>query len=155
MEPGVRAHLMSRHPFFTGFNRMELEEMSLEDELFRIYERRAKIIQEGEEEQALYIILSGHVSVFKATPEGGSAHIVEFRSGGIFGEFSLLRNGKRTSSVVAIESTHVCRLTPDRINAFGPKLEIKARNQVLKLVVRRYENLCQKYIDVLCQAGPV
>lgn len=60
------------------------------------------IITEGEEGDALYIILNGQVKVHK-----GETEIVRLKNGDHFGEMALVDRAPRSASVTAVESTRL------------------------------------------------
>jgi signal transduction histidine kinase len=68
------------------------------------------LIREGESGEALYMIWSGRVVVFKGDLESPS--ILGFRGAGeIIGEMALLENRPRFATIVAIEETRMLRLS--------------------------------------------
>ncbi|KMP11861.1 hypothetical protein UZ36_02765 [Candidatus Nitromaritima sp. SCGC AAA799-C22] len=141
-------HLLGISPFFTDFTEAEREELAKDSSGFVDYREDASICHEGDIDRSLFIILSGGVLVYKKTSDGEVA-IVNLKAGSIIGELSLLRKGKRVSSVKATEKTMAYKLTPEQIKRMSIRLQIKIKSQVLKLVIRRYENLCEKYSELL------
>jgi CRP/FNR family cyclic AMP-dependent transcriptional regulator len=140
----IRTHWLEMSPFFASFTETEREELARDSSGFSTYNENSTLCIEGDVDQALFIILSGEVLVFKNTPNG-EISIVKLKTGSIIGELSLLRKGERISSVKAIEKTMAFKLTPEQIKNFNLQLQIKIKNQILRLVIRRYENLCEKY----------
>jgi PAS domain S-box-containing protein len=69
---------------------------------------------EGDESQDLYILLSGHLEVFK-----GDKKISEITDpGSVFGEASSLLGGKRTATVKAEETVQVLRIPKTEVDHF-------------------------------------
>lgn len=60
------------------------------------------VINEGDEGDALYVILMGQVKVHK-----GEAEIVRLKNGDHFGEMALIDRAPRSASVTAVESTRL------------------------------------------------
>ena len=65
------------------------------------------LIVEGQEGDSMFIIVEGKVDVLLKNPEGINVVIADKRSGGFFGEMSLLTGKPRTASIKAKEDTTV------------------------------------------------
>ena len=87
------------------FNILSQDEKSSLAEHF-VIRRHAKnsiIINEGDETNSLYIILSGRVKVYLNDDTGKEVVLNVQDSGGYFGEISLLDGGSRSASVMTLE----------------------------------------------------
>lgn len=69
------------------------------------------IVREGEKADALYIIESGAVEVYREPSPGQCYSLGVLRPGSVFGEVALLLNRPRTASAVAVTETQ-CRVMP-------------------------------------------
>ncbi|MBY0572364.1 MAG: Crp/Fnr family transcriptional regulator [Undibacterium sp.] len=76
----------------------------LEHAIFRSFPRNAIIINEGDETDSVYFIISGHVRVFLADANGNEASIGVLKAGDYFGEMAL-EPGSRSASIMAVEAT--------------------------------------------------
>jgi CRP/FNR family cyclic AMP-dependent transcriptional regulator len=68
----------------------------------RSFPKNAVIINEGDETDSLYILLSGRVKVFVSEEDGREVVISTIREGNYFGEL-VLDGGPRSASVMALE----------------------------------------------------
>jgi ATP-binding cassette subfamily B protein len=78
------------------------------------------IVRQGDEADALYILVSGRARVIKETEQGGEVALATLHPGDEFGEQGLLQGGKRTATVRCSTEVEVLRL--DRSDFF-PLLE--------------------------------
>ncbi|WP_274361683.1 cyclic nucleotide-binding domain-containing protein [Paenibacillus thermotolerans] len=79
------------------------------------YGKNERVISEGDQGEALYILDKGTVKVVKES-EGGKT-IGELHEGDFFGELSLFTGKPRAASIVAQEDVTVYRLTKDRFHS--------------------------------------
>lgn len=80
----------------------------------------APLFRQGEPADAVYVVASGCLGVFRHEEEGESAEpilIAEVPPGDLVGEMSLLSHGKRTRSVAALRDSEVWRLAQTSFNA--------------------------------------
>ena len=69
------------------------------------YSKRTFIVNEGEDTNSLYILLSGKVRVFSCDSQGKEVTLLIQTPVSYFGELALLSNEPRSASVVALENT--------------------------------------------------
>ena len=80
----------------------------------------APLFRQGEPADAVYVVASGCLGVFRHEEEGEAAEpvlIAEVPPGNLVGEMSLLSHGKRTRSVAALRDSEVWRLAQTSFNA--------------------------------------
>ncbi len=135
-------------PFFENFKEKELEELASKQSLFFKYEDNQRIIEEGDTDQVLYIILRGSVLITKTMPDK-EVTLTKLNAGAVFGEMSLLRKGKRTSSAFSENSSILMGMNPDTLEGMDFKLQVKFKDQLLKLVLKRFETVNNKYTALL------
>ena len=150
MEVGTIVRWLEGIPFFEDFKREELESLASDQSHFYKFSQQDKVIQEGERDTALYILLKGTVRVTKQTSDKELTLSV-LKEGAIFGEMTLLRKGKRTSSVIAESTCVIMVLKPYTLNNLDGRLLAKIKDQLLKIVLRRFERLEGKYTDLVNQ----
>ena len=115
-------------PFFTNFKPKELEDLASRKNLFFKFEENQRIIEEGDTDQALYIILRGSVLITKTMPDK-EVTLTTLNQGAVFGEMSLLRLGKRTSNAVANVPTILMGIAFDALEGMDFKLQVKFKDQ--------------------------
>ena len=96
-----RMTTLRRLPLFATLSRRELRVV---DGLLheRRYLKGEVVFDEGEEAQALYVIIAGRVLICRqAQPESG--RITEIDAGAVFGELALLDNAPRSAQARAAE----------------------------------------------------
>jgi len=77
----------------------------------RTFPRNAILINEGDETDSLYLILSGKVRVFMSNPDGKEIILNEQGPGEHFGELALIDDSPRSASVMALEKTQVSMIS--------------------------------------------
>ena len=135
-------------PFFSSFRKDELESLASEQKYFNKYNENEMIIQEGQTDQALFIILKGTVRITKDSGKN-EIELTKLNEGTVFGEMTLLRKGRRTSNAIAEKATIVMTMKPDTLENLDFKLKAKFKDELLKLVLKRFETLNEKYTALL------
>ncbi len=148
MDLKLRELWLEQTPFFEGFPAAELRELAKERVYFKKFRDKELIIEEGDFDQALFIILKGSVTITKDN-KVNEINIAKLNAGCVFGELSLLRKARRNSNVKANGPTVTLTLRPDTIAKMNPALQAKVKNKVLKLVLHRYEHMCEKYTELI------
>jgi len=150
VDTGTIVRWLEGIPFFEDFKREELESLASDQSHFYKYSENDRVIQEGERDTALYILLKGSVRVSKQTSDK-DLNLAVLKEGSIFGEMTLLRKGKRTSSVTADQTCIIMVLKPYTLQNLEGRLLAKIKDQLLKIVLRRFERLEGKYTDLVNQ----
>jgi len=81
------------------------------------YPKNAVIVSEGDDTDALYIILSGRVKVMVSDEDGGELVLGMRGPGEYFGEFAL-DGGPRSASIVALEPSSFAVIPRDQVREF-------------------------------------
>lgn len=76
----------------------------MEHATLRSFPRNAIIINEGDDTDSVYFIISGAVKVFLADDDGNEVIMATLKPGDYFGEMAL-EAGSRSASVMAVEAT--------------------------------------------------
>lgn len=83
------------------------------------------LLKQGETDDALYIVISGHVEVVVSRSFGGDRRLALIEEGSVFGELSFFDSQPRIASVKAATAGQVLRLSRkgfDKIAAWNPGL---------------------------------
>lgn len=103
------ADLLKAVPLFQFLDEHEREELASQLDVVQ-FAKDETIFNYGDPGDAIYVISSGEVEVFFKN-DTGERIVLELASrGNFFGELSLLDNGTRSASVVAIKETEALRL---------------------------------------------
>jgi CRP/FNR family transcriptional regulator, cyclic AMP receptor protein len=96
------------------------------------WEAGASVFEQGSASEALYVVLSGEVSVSEAT-EGGESEITRIRPGFSFGELSLMLHTTHTKNARATEPTElmvVPRESFEELLTSSPELAARFRSRL-------------------------
>ena len=103
-----RVQQLAKVPLFFGLSQRQLGKLLIK--LFeRNYQTGETIFTQGEAGKALFIVLSGKVSIIRANSET-EEHLVTLNAGGYFGELALIDDQPRFASVRADEPTTLLML---------------------------------------------
>lgn len=94
---------------FSGLQEAELQAIGQRTNT-RVFPRNAIIVNEGDQTDSLYIILSGRVKVFSSDEEGKEVVLNTIGPGEYFGEVALLDEEPRSASVMALESAKLAMI---------------------------------------------
>lgn len=144
---------MQAIPFFSPFNKDELELLASNHKYFYKYSEGDKIIEEGQTDISFYVLLKGSVRITK-TSQNREVLINKLKEGTVFGELSILRKGKRTSTVTAEAMSITMAIKPKHMDDWNVHLQNKFRNQLLKVVLKRFEVIDNKHVEALCKLPP-
>jgi CRP-like cAMP-binding protein len=118
-------NLMATSPLFRPFNRMQ------QRDLLRRFTSHdvapgTVVINEGEAGRGLFVVLSGELDVSRRAADGSVVPLGGLKTGDVFGEMALLRNGATTATVVAPRQATVLYLAQEyvgRIIAAVPEIK--------------------------------
>jgi len=101
--------ILKNHPLFSAIPAEDLPAVASWFEI-REFREGEVVIKEGEEGKALYIVRTGEFMVYKKLRKGKAVKLAVLGPGEIFGEISILTDGKTTASVKAIKNSTVMYL---------------------------------------------
>ena len=101
----------------------------------RSFPKGAIIVNEGDETDSLYVMLSGRARVYVADAEGHEAQLNRIGAGEYFGEVTL-DGGPRSASVMALEECRCAVIRRAELDAFMAKNPAFALHLVRKLASR-------------------
>ena len=94
---------------FSGLQDAELQAIGSRTNT-RVFPRNAIIVNEGDQTDSLYIVISGRVKVFSSDEEGKEVVLNSIGPGEYFGEVALLDEQPRSASVIALESAKLAMI---------------------------------------------
>lgn len=142
-------------PFFKNFTLPEKHYLSTTDSQVIRYHSNEHIINEGDMECALYIILKGDVGVTKnVIPLDGAKKpkktlLTKLVPGAVFGEVSLISKRSRTTSVHAIGEVIVLRMDGKMMETLEPKFMNKLQAKLIDLLVQRLDTVNNQLSDLM------
>ncbi len=89
----------------------------LECAVIRAFPRNAVIINEGDDSNSVYFLISGSVKIFLSDPNGNEVVIATMGAGEYFGEMSL-EPGFRSASVMTLEATRMAIVAMEDFRRF-------------------------------------
>lgn len=124
---------ISRFEIFKSLAPLELEVIERS-----VYRRRFKpgerIVNEGDASVCLYLVNSGEVKVYK-TIKNEQIELATMAAGSFFGELALLKERKRSATVIAVENTEVlCLFRPDFLD-----------------IIKQHPSICAKFLPRFCK----
>jgi len=115
----------------------EAERVALAERMdLRSLQPGASVFEFGDPGHAMYIVRSGEVEIYVKNDQGEKIVLEVSRPGDVFGEISLLDNGTRTASVMAVTDVEVLRLDREHFEDYV-RLYPPAALNLLSVVARR------------------
>lgn len=96
-------------PFFRSLDRDLSQYLLQKSEVFQVPEK-VKVIQSGERDRDLYILLSGRAGIYRVMDMQRRLLVASLQSGGLFGESGFLLNQPRTADVITQTACEVLRI---------------------------------------------
>jgi CRP-like cAMP-binding protein len=98
------------------------------------------LLREGATGDALFIILSGRVKVFKTGDNGEQIELAILGSGSIFGEMGVFDGQPNSASIITIEDSILLSITRDRLFEFlleNPQIAIPLMHTMIFILSAR------------------
>jgi CRP/FNR family cyclic AMP-dependent transcriptional regulator len=112
----------------------------------RAYPKNAVIINEGDETDSLYVLLSGRVKVFVSDEDGKEAVLSTAREGSYFGEL-VIDGGPRSASVMAMEPCRCFVIPMGDLEGLLERNPLFARH-LLHLLIAKTRSLVRQVRDL-------
>jgi len=112
----------------------------------RSYPKNAVIINEGDETDSLYVLLSGRVKVFVSDEDGKEVVLSTMREGSYFGEL-VLDGGPRSASVMSLEPCRCFVIPMSEIERLLEKNPLFARH-LIHLLIAKTRSLVKQVRDL-------
>jgi len=109
-------------------------------------------LTQGEENDTLYLIKSGHFKVLVNLPGDFQKEIYDLKDNTFFGETSMLSSQPATAEVIATEHSQCYALTREVLNSlhiFKPEIEYKIKNAITVICSRRIDHNIKNIHDLL------
>ena len=98
----LRLEVLAKVPLFTGLSRRQLGRLLVKF-FEKEYQQGEMIFLEGEPGKALFIVLSGQISICRALPQGDEEVLANLGAGAYFGELALIDDQPRFAGARAVE----------------------------------------------------
>lgn len=160
MEKNPILEFIERLPFFREFSDEEKGKLVKTSGIFEKYKEGDTIISEGDSGSALFVVLTGAISITKLTAasvkeghislqEPERITIAELKAGSIFGEVSLISDRPRnTSAHASAPEVVVMKITKDIIEKFSLEIQKKFQAQLIQILVQRLDDMNTRYINL-------
>jgi CRP-like cAMP-binding protein len=120
-------------PLFAGFTREEFEDFTKMMTVHTLQPGHT-IMRQGDAGKSVYIIASGGVKVWVATPTGERLDLAVLNPNDFFGEMSFLTGKPRTANVETSEESVVLEVTEEQLG------ELIARRPRMRQVLQQYSD---------------
>ena len=125
---------IERNRLFHGVPRDEIERFA---HLFheRDYGAKEIVFSEGDLGDAIYLLKSGHVRLFRSTEDGKELTLAILGPGDVFGELALFDESRRQTFAEALDATHICAASVDdftRLMGHRPALTMMVAGEMAR-----------------------
>ena len=96
--------MLQNVPLFTGLNEKELANIE-QHAVTRNFAKRTVLINEGDQTNSLYVVISGKVKIYCGDEHGKEIIIATLGPGDYFGEVALIDDAERSASVMTLEDS--------------------------------------------------
>jgi CRP/FNR family cyclic AMP-dependent transcriptional regulator len=117
---------------FSGLNEASLRELAPHG-MVRAFPRHAVVVNEGDETDSLYVLLSGRVKAFITGEDGREVVVNTIAAGDYFGEL-VLDGGRRAASVMTLEPSRMFVIPYGDVEGLLVANPAFARDLIAKLI---------------------
>jgi uncharacterized protein len=147
----ISQNVIDNSPLFKDMTKSEIKRFAL---LGHIKNEKSGevILRQGDAGNSMLLLLKGELTVLIENSQGENAKITTVSSGEIIGEMSLLSGDPRSASVQAVSDAQLLKIDAhvlEKVDRRYPRLAIKIRKNIAKILVSRLKTSNQNYIDVL------
>lgn len=136
-------YCFSHVPIFQSLEPEQFEQVS-QMITRQVYQKGEYVAMAGDLKKCLFIIRKGCVKIVKQMQDG-QEHIVRFgKAGDFFGDTTLFSDMPLTTSIEALEETHICKINGDDLKALfqqNPTVLFKIASEMSKRVDLMEENM--------------
>lgn len=125
---------LERNRLFRGVPLAEIEKMA---HLFHEQDYKAKevIFAEGDLGDAIYLLKTGHVRLYRITEDGKEISLAILGPGDVFGELALFEEAQRQTFAEALDAAHICASSVDdftRLMGHKPQFTMMVAREVAR-----------------------
>ncbi len=131
--------LINNIPFFQSFNVAERQEFSALNNQVIEYSDKAAIVEEGQKDMAVFIVLKGEAIVTRN--DLPKVIINTLTAGALFGEVSFLTQTPRTTNILTKSSAKVLKLDPKMFEKLKPETREKLKDKFITVLVNRISEM--------------
>lgn len=115
--------------------------------------RGENLFKEGDEGDAMYIILQGHIEILKSDRAGHEQSLAKVGDGSVIGEMSLIQGrAARSATARAVTDARLLKIPSERFTALLQKDNVGALKivyNIAQVMSRRLSLMDEKLVDVL------
>ncbi|MGW7536699.1 Crp/Fnr family transcriptional regulator [Amycolatopsis sp. NPDC054798] len=130
-------------PALGAADRSKLEELSVR----KAYRRGDVLCREGEQAAVVILLLTGHVRITKATPDGREVVIGVRGAGDVLGELAVIDGGRRSATVQALDELDVLVVPAPRFVALCRR-EAAISWALLQVLADRMRDVGRQWLDL-------
>jgi CRP/FNR family cyclic AMP-dependent transcriptional regulator len=131
--------LINNISFFQSFNVAERQELSALNNQVIEYSDKAAIVEEGQKDMAVFIVLKGEAIVTRN--DLPKVIINTLTPGALFGEVSFLMQTPRTTNILAKSIAKVLKLDPKMFEKLNPQTREKLKDKFITVLVNRISEM--------------
>ena len=131
--------LINNIPFFQSFNVAERQEFSALNNQVIEYSDKAAIVEEGQKDMAVFIVLKGEAIVTRN--DLPKVIINTLTAGALFGEVSFLTQTPRTTNILTKSSAKVLKLDSKMFEKLKPETREKLKDKFITVLVNRISEM--------------
>ena len=143
----LRTEQLRALTFFNEFSDTDLWEL-LRWSIWMEVNEGDVIINEGDMDHSVYLIVSGHFSVMK-----GDTEITKLTKNEIFGEIAFLAERKRTATVQASEPGSLLKITSKQIEQASNTCQIQFHRKFIETLIGRLVSTTEQLADLYEEEG--
>lgn len=135
-EPPVpnKVWYLERSRVFNGVPREEIEKYA---HLFHEHDYKAKevVFSEGDLGDAIYLLKTGHVRLYRVTEDGKEITLAFLGPGDVFGELALFKETSRQTFAEAVDAAHICAASVEdftRLMSHKPELTMMIAGEMAR-----------------------
>lgn len=140
----ITCRLIERVDVFAGLTQQELLQL-LQSADKCIFDAGESIVREGSTGSFLYVIIEGRVTVLKSAAGQRGTELAQLEAGDSFGEMSLLDQGVRSASVVALVPCVLLRLSENDCWRY-PASSAKIYRNIARILSRRLREMDDAFV---------
>lgn len=125
---------LERNRLFAGVPLQEIEKYA---HLFHEYDYKARdlVFAEGDLGDAIYLLKTGHVRLYRLTEDGKEITLAILGPGDVFGELALFEQTRRNTFAETLDAAHICAASVEdfsRLMAHRPQMTMMVARQIAR-----------------------